>query len=310
MLRICLALALALAADCLRQAGPVGEKRPAKKAFGPTQRRCRNRKEKSNHSNAVIGGTVVEDPNEFPFLAWLGDNDGTPYAQYCGGSLISDRIVLTAGHCLYDEDASNAKLWVRFQLTDFAVMPGVTRNIVNWVRHPDYDRVELLNDVTLLLLNESVKISPVKLSDGSRAFEQIGPKTLAGWGSTDEECNQYDTLLRKSVIPQGSPGPVCRSPGSKAVSASDDYDPSSQLCAGDYAGDSHYPGCGDSGGPLLADDGTSWQQVGLVSWSFGFPYPDVFTRVSHFRDWIAESSAELLKAGENPAIAEFGPRRA
>jgi len=276
-----------------------------KRAFGPMHRRCRNKKERSNHSERVIGGTVVTDPNEFPFLAWLGDNDGTPLAQFCGGSLISDRIVLTAGHCLYDEDSANANLWVRLKLADFASMKhGVARKVVNWRRHPGFRKDTLLNDLTLLLLNESVTIPPVKLSDGSRVFETAGEKMVVGWGSTDEECMKYDTSLRKSAVPQGSPGPVCRTPGSKSLSSRDDYTPKSQLCAGDYQGDMRYPGCGDSGGPLLAPDGASWQQVGLVSWSFGVPYPDVFTRVSYFKDWIKETSEELLKAGKHHAVGK------
>lgn len=46
---------------------------------------------------------------------------------------------------------------------------------------------------------------------------------------------------------------------------------------------------GDSGGPAVLDDGT---QVGVCSWSVkpcGSPtYPGVYTKVSHYRDWIKE----------------------
>lgn len=46
---------------------------------------------------------------------------------------------------------------------------------------------------------------------------------------------------------------------------------------------------GDSGGPLTLDNG--WQ-VGIVSWSekpcTTPPYPGVYTKVSHYVDWIKE----------------------
>lgn len=41
---------------------------------------------------------------------------------------------------------------------------------------------------------------------------------------------------------------------------------------------------GDSGGPLVLHG----EQVGIVSWSIKpcGQYPGVFTKVSHYRDWI------------------------
>jgi len=284
---------------------------PMKKITGPEHRRC-NIREKSRNHEGVIGGTVVDDPSEFPFLAWLGDNDGTRMGQFCGGSLISDRIVLTAGHCLYRDDGRNAKLWVRLKLANFADMPGVARSVVNWKRHPDYSVVTLHNDLTLLLLNESVPadlVQPLKISDGSKEFEHSGDKMVVGWGSTDEQCATYDTLLRKAPVPMGTDGSECSTKGSRILSKSNDYDVNSQCCAGDYDGFMRYPGCGDSGGPLLAKDQDSWYQVGMVSWSYGIPYPDVFTRVSYFKSWIEQTSSDLLSAGSHPASNALSPEQ-
>uniref|UniRef100_A0A7S1WR80 Peptidase S1 domain-containing protein n=1 Tax=Alexandrium catenella TaxID=2925 RepID=A0A7S1WR80_ALECA len=317
MLRIIHALGLLLAAQCLllgTQNDPSSEPGvPLKKAFGPDHRSCRKLKGLANHSDGVIGGTVVTDPNEFPFLAWLGDNDGSMESQFCGGTLISDRTVLTAGHCLYNDNDKNAQLLVRLKVADMVAMMGVTRSVDNWRRHPEFNPMNLHNDLTLLLLNESVPASlvePLRLSDGTKSFEQSGEKMIVGWGSTDEECHVYDTLLRKSAVPFGEIfGRTCSSPGSKQLRAQEDFDPNSQCCAGDYDGNMHYPGCGDSGGPLLAQDGGRWAQVGMVSYSYGVPYPDVFTRVSNFRDWIEKATEALLHEGKNPTVNRMEKQR-
>lgn len=48
---------------------------------------------------------------------------------------------------------------------------------------------------------------------------------------------------------------------------------------------------GDSGGPLVLNDLNKYQ-VGIVSWSEKpctiAPYPGVYTKVSHYIDWIKE----------------------
>lgn len=305
MLRIALASALVSVGSCLRMEASQHQQppRPAKRYYGPEHRSCRVPKARSREE--VVGGTVVTDETAFPFLAWLGDNDGTRMSQFCGGSLISDRVVLTAGHCLYEDDAHNANLWVRLRLANFAEADGVAREVINWRRHHDYSATTLHNDLTLLLLNESVPadlVAPLKLSDGTREFEHAGEKVVAGWGSTDENCQVYDTLLRMAAVPMGTDGPSCSTQGSKTVSPSDDYDVNSQCCAGKYTGAMRYPGCGDSGGPLLANDNGDWYQVGMVSWSYGVPYPDVFTRVSYFGDWIGATISELLEAGLHPFL--------
>lgn len=60
----------------------------------------------------------------------------------------------------------------------------------------------------------------------------------------------------------------------------------SNLCVG-LEGEEKSQCQGDSGGPAVLNDGTL---VGVCSWSVkpcGNPYyPGVYTKVSHYRDWI------------------------
>lgn len=49
----------------------------------------------------IIGGTKA-DRTEFPHQASIGYGGPTEFLYACGGSLISEKFVLSAGHCIKD----------------------------------------------------------------------------------------------------------------------------------------------------------------------------------------------------------------
>uniref|UniRef100_A0A3P9P690 Peptidase S1 domain-containing protein n=1 Tax=Poecilia reticulata TaxID=8081 RepID=A0A3P9P690_POERE len=65
-----------------------------------------------------------------------------------------------------------------------------------------------------------------------------------------------------------------------------------QVSSGQSVVSGHWGGgVGDSGGPMVSNDGTRWVQSGIVS--FGFEcarpgYPGVYARVSRYQDWISK----------------------
>ncbi|XP_029046484.2 proclotting enzyme-like isoform X2 [Osmia bicornis bicornis] len=230
----------------------------------------------------IVGGQNA-DPGEWPWIAALF-NAGR---QFCGGSLIDDKHILTAAHCVANMNSWDvARLTVR--LGDYNIKTNteirhVERRVKRVVRHRGFNGRTLYNDVALLTLNEPVpftdQIRPICLPSGSQLYSGK-VATVIGWGSLRESGPQ-PAILQEVSIPIW-PNSECKV---KYGAAAPGGIVDSFLCAGRAAKDS----CsGDSGGPLMVNDGR-WTQVGIVSWGIGCgkgQYPGVYTRVTHFLPWI------------------------
>lgn len=46
----------------------------------------------------IIGGDTV-NPGEYPFMVSVGFDGGFGHSHFCGGSIISERFIVTAAHC-------------------------------------------------------------------------------------------------------------------------------------------------------------------------------------------------------------------
>ncbi|KAK2574958.1 hypothetical protein KPH14_008721 [Odynerus spinipes] len=230
----------------------------------------------------IVGGQNA-DPGEWPWIAALF-NAGR---QFCGGSLIDDKHILTAAHCVVNMNSWDvARLTVR--LGDYNIKTNtevrhIERRVKRVVRHRGFNSRTLYNDVAVLTLSEPVdfteQIRPICLPSGSQLYSGK-TATVIGWGSLRESGPQ-PAILQEVSIPVWSNNECKFKYGSAAPGGIVD----SFLCAGQAAMDS----CsGDSGGPLMVNDGR-WTQVGIVSWGIGCgkgQYPGVYTRVTHFLPWI------------------------
>ncbi|XP_015126487.1 proclotting enzyme [Diachasma alloeum] len=230
----------------------------------------------------IVGGQNA-DPGEWPWIAALF-NAGR---QVCGGSLIDDKHILTAAHCVAHMNSWDvARLTVRlgdYNIKTNSEIEHIERRVKRVVRHKGFDPRTLYNDVAILTLNEPIEFSemirPICLPGGSQLY--VGKTaTVIGWGSLRESGPQ-PAVLQEVAIPVW-PNSECKQ---KYGAAAPGGIVDSFLCAGRAAKDS----CsGDSGGPLMVNDGR-WTQVGIVSWGIGCgkgQYPGVYTRVTHFLPWI------------------------
>ncbi|CAO1381160.1 unnamed protein product [Diamesa hyperborea] len=147
-----------------------------------------------------IGGGRMSDKGEFPFHAAIYINS----LYKCGGSLISDKIVLTAAHCLVNVITVLRKevFTVILGLTDLRNLTGheAIRKVAEVIRHPDYSLSQNIpqNDIGLLVLNGQIQytsyITHICLFSAQAPIESlIGERgTILGWGLTmDKKISQH-----------------------------------------------------------------------------------------------------------------------
>ncbi|KFB40966.1 AGAP008649-PA-like protein [Anopheles sinensis] len=252
----------------------------------------------------VIGGNA-SDIDRFPWMAALFYR--TRFT--CGGSLINDRYVLTAAHCVARLEAAGFEVYLRrpniVELNEDAIHRRVARIIMNL-----YQQLRNNNDVALLLL-ESPPIRPedgavpICLPPGGFAdgFLDGREAVVTGWGTTETgELSEYLQQLTVPILTNQQ----CRRSGYYRFQIT-----AKMLCAGYLEGGRD--SCqGDSGGPLqlprtadgspeadnqLGDGGnqpTPRQMiVGVVSWGNECAqrnYPGVYARVTRFVGWIRSRS--------------------
>ena len=237
----------------------------------------------------IVGGQRAA-PEEFPHQATIARRVSYfgqySYQQYCGASIISDRWLVTAAHCLpylKDPVARNS----------FRGIIGThdlnhrSRQIVSFekvIAHPGYSSRSHSHDIGLVKtsapITESSSVKFVKLPKQGQKF--AGMAIATGHGKTSTTGSESDVLLQVDIEIRDDRACFERyGPG---------FNPRAMICAGGRAG--RKATCmGDSGGPFVqkSSDG-SYVLIGLTSFGprdCATPHvPVVFTKVSSYVDWI------------------------
>ncbi|XP_018323858.1 trypsin delta/gamma-like protein CG30031 [Agrilus planipennis] len=235
--------------------------------------------------------------DQFPYQVSLEWGYLESPSHLCGGSLISESVVLTAAHCIesYGTYTIAAGLLNRGETTATSQRRSVDTIVVheNWPGEgpAPYD-IALVKAVSPFTLTSSVQTVGIP----SQGIVPSGTGIVSGWGRTF-----YNSVL-PTVLQYANLRIITNNECAQNLinvlgytSALDD----TQICtSARVTGQTgRVSVCsGDSGSPLVQ----GYVQVGIVSWGItpcGTTYaPSVYTRVSTYSDWINDRLAELSSA--------------
>ncbi|XP_052836778.1 serine protease 7-like [Drosophila gunungcola] len=221
---------------------------------------------------------------------------GKGFSTNCSGSLINDRYVLTAAHCISDSlvfvilGEHDTRTPIDCNASGKRCGPKIQRLDIEEIRvHERYSNVSnnYLHDIALIRLNKpvsySVTIQPICLpSTVGEEVRQSGQVfTVAGWGRTMRAARS-DTKQKLQVGLYDKYR--CRQRYLSENIALED----SQICAGGQQ-QQHDSCAGDSGGPLMRFRDNTWVLEGIVSFGYkcgALNWPAVYTNVAYYDRWI------------------------
>jgi secreted trypsin-like serine protease len=253
-------------------------------------------------SISIVGGTPTTTA-QYPFaVAYLDDSlvGATDYDdQFCGGALIAPTVVLTAGHCVTEEDGSlsdHTDHRVVIGRSDLRATGGEEIPVAGITRHPLYDNGTLFYDVALLKLAQPSAAPLASVAGLGMRLSEKQRGTAIGWGLTRQNGTSSPRLLR-AKLPLWSNRRCDRA--YRALNAPF-HEPGLMLCAASRRAGRDVCN-GDSGGPLLVRG----RIVGVVSFGLGCALPRVPTNFAwaaspHLRSWIVRRAAALEQG--NPDV--------
>ena len=268
----------------------------------------------------IVGGENARDLNlTAPWYVFLSMKLATTTGQStCGGTIISDKMILSAAHCFYNRrNEPEALIGLYFNRFDHPQNPFETgvdfvTRISNVLLRDDYDPYTHGNDIALVRLHgddrfsHTTYVASLPGGVGSTSFIANLPSSnfdissnsiyrAYGQGVTAED-GWFPTELQTVALPYVG----FESCNSEYTSAEAPVDYTTMFCLGDLANGGIDSCQGDSGGPLMGheDYGIVGANTvyGVVSWGIGCArpgFPGIYAKVSHYVSWIETQENEF-----------------
>lgn len=244
----------------------------------------------------IINGQEAQR-GRYPWLVSLLIKVGGDSYYSCGASIINDRYLLTAAHCVaFNPKPSDITAMVGAHTEDERIDVGRGRmklQVESIKIHENYvdEGNKMDDDIALIKLAKNVTFdhlfSPICLA----SFSHFDNLSVCGWGRQNDRFTKKlkSSKVLHEVFVDEVNNSTCKDEhwGSR-------FQGEKQICAGTEAGTCQ----GDSGGALYTRADGRLYQVGVVS--FGPPgckvegkvKPDVYERITAHLDWIERNTQD------------------
>lgn len=251
--------------------------------------------------NQLIVKGKKTNRGEFPWSAAIFVTKDNGLQFHCGGTLISEDTIVTAAHCVKDDndDPIPPRKFVillgKSDLHDWSEDKIITIGVSEIAIHPDYQKSETFDaDIAILWLKKKVSynkfIKPICLWDQDDNVQQLEGRmgTVVGWGKNGRTTPASKPLMGIAVEIVSESQCLRSDPAFQFMTSNRTF------CAGNLNGSG--PCNGDSGGALMIEKDGRWYFRGIISTSLLDPKTGscdlnkyvVFTDVAKFQAWIAD----------------------
>lgn len=251
-----------------------------------------------------VAMTVIPDE-------WISESGGFSYMKNCGGSILNDRFILTAAHCVedsvYTEINELTVAWNK-QNPNIPVANSTWRNSYVVVASPDMSSVSSSSkfyrvkerhiptgygtegfngfekyDIAILELEEAIthNVGSINHKDlNPSVYDQLDEWHATGMGKTiaNDDSSASNILLTTKINPGNDISGYCK----------DRYSPETTICSEDSIEGFGATCQGDSGGPITYIDNGKHVQIGIVSYG-SVPCGEgvsVYTEIAAYESWI------------------------
>lgn len=241
-------------------------------------------------STRIFGGsdaTLQDNPWQVALVLTAVSSNAN--AQFCGGSVVAARWVITAAHCV---DAGTKASQIAVLVGTASLESGGKRVDVEdhgIFLHEHWNFSTHENDIALIKVTDDLPGQPIGPWALPAPENENRDVRITGWGALS-----WQNSPPMSILLQGADTQVV---SLVKCNASDSYDGAlykTMLCIGKYNSGQKDTCDRDSGGPATTEVDGKRELIGITSWGppkCGTPkMPGIYTRVSQYRGWVRKTS--------------------